>query len=206
MSTNQPNHYYNWGPYLHKTKLPQAVCKDILARRSQTHTDHSRNLAGVIERQFLLGEDDRKHVESLLQAPLLAYVRERARYHGQEANVVSMQIDEVWINIMKPGDFNPPHNHVGGDISFVLYLQIPDGLKEEFEHNKSNNAGPGTIEFYYGQPDSWVTSGHMILPEEGDLLIFPAQLIHFVQPYKSLGERISLAGNIISLREAPSSK
>lgn len=117
MSENQPNRYYHWGPYLHKTKLPQAVCRDILARGRLTHTDHRQNLAGVIERQFLLGEDDRKHIESLLLAPLLAYVRERARYHGQEAKIVLMQIDEVWINIMKPGDFNPPHNHVGGDIS-----------------------------------------------------------------------------------------
>lgn len=199
MSANQPKTYYHWGPYLHKTKLPQALCHDILTRGRQTHTDHSRSLAGVIEKQFLLCEDDRKHIESILEEPLSVYVRERAVYHGEEVKVVSMQLDEVWINIMKPGDFNPPHNHVGGDISFVLYLQIPGGLQEEYEHNKSNNAGPGTIEFYYGQPDSWVTSGHKLLPQEGDLLIFPAQLIHFVQPYKSLGERISVAGNIVSL-------
>ena len=193
MSGNQPNSYYNWGPYLHRTRLPQSVCKDILVRGRQTHTDHSQSLAGVIGRQSLFGEDDRKHIESILQDSLWAYARERARYHGEEVNVVSMQIDEVWINIMKAGDFNPPHNHVGGDISFVLYLQIPDGLKEEYEHNKSNNAGPGTIEFYYGQPDSWVTSGHKLLPEEGDLLVFPAQLIHYVQPYMSPGERVSVA-------------
>ena len=196
MSDNQPNKYYHWGPYLHRAKLAQGLCRDILARGKQTRTDHSQNLAGVIEKQYLLGEDDRKHIESLLQDPLWAYIRERARYHGEKANVASMRLDEVWINIMKPGDFNPPHNHVGGDISFVLYLEIPDGLKEEYENNKSNNAGPGTIEFYYGQPDNWGTSGHVILPEEGDLLIFPAQLVHFVQPYRTLGERISLAGNV----------
>jgi uncharacterized protein (TIGR02466 family) len=206
MSVNQPKTYYHWGPYLHKTKLPQSVCKDLLARGRQTHTDHSNSLAGVIEKQFLLGEDDRKHIESILREPLWAYVRERALYHGEEVKTVAMQIDEVWINIMTPGDFNPPHNHVGGDVSFVLYLQIPHGLKEEYELNKSNNAGPGTIEFYYGQPDTWVTSGNKLLPEEGDLLIFPAQLIHFVQPYKSLGKRISIAGNIISRCEGLPSK
>lgn len=202
MTATRSKTYYNWGPYLHKAKLPLAVCKDLLDRGRQTYTDHSRNLAGVIEKQFLLGEIDRKHIESILQDPLWVYAQEKALYHGEEIKPVSMRLDEVWINIMKPGDFNPPHNHVGGDISFVLYLQIPDGLKEEYEGNKSNNAGPGTIEFYYGQPDSWVTSGHAFLPEEGDLLIFPAQLIHFVQPYRSSGERISIAGNIESLREA----
>jgi uncharacterized protein (TIGR02466 family) len=142
-------------------------------------------------------------IESILRDPLWGYVRERACYHKEKVNVVSMRLDEVWINIMGPGDFNPPHNHVGGDVSFVLYLQIPELLKEEYEHNKRNNAGPGTIEFYYGQPDSWVTSGHVIFPEEGDLLIFPAQLIHFVQPYKTAGERISVAGNIVSVYEEP---
>jgi len=41
MSENQPNRYYHWGPYLHKAKLPQALCRDILSRGRQTHTDHS---------------------------------------------------------------------------------------------------------------------------------------------------------------------
>ena len=115
MSENRPNNYYQWGPYLHKTRLPKAVCKDMLARGRQAHTDHSQNLAGVIERQFLFGEDDLRHIDSTLQEPLLEYLRERARYHRQVANIVPMKVDEVWINIMKPGDFNPPHNHVGGD-------------------------------------------------------------------------------------------
>ncbi len=136
-----------------------------------------------------------------MQNYLWEYVRERACYHSMKPNVASMKLDEVWINFMQPGDFNPPHNHFGGDVSFVLYLQIPDGLKEEYGRNKKNNSGPGTIEFSYGQPDEWVITSHVILPAQGDLLIFPAQLIHFVQPYKTPGERISLAGNVISLRE-----
>lgn len=112
MNTSQPKKYYNWGPYLHKTKLSEPVCKDLLHRGTQTRTDHSRNLAGVIEQQFLLTEDDRRHIESILQEPLWAYVCERALYHGGEVTPASMQLDEVWINIMSPGDFNPPHNHV----------------------------------------------------------------------------------------------
>lgn len=201
MSNNRANRYYNWGPYLHRTKLPQPLCREILARGRQAHADHSHNLAGVVERQYLLGEADRNYIEAVLQDPLWTYVRERALYHGEKVSVASMRVDEVWINIMRSGDFNPPHNHVGGDISFVLYLRIPEGLEEEYKDNKSTNAGPGTIEFYYGQPDSWVTSGHVILPEEGDLLVFPAQLVHFVQPYRTPCERVSVAGNIISLHE-----
>jgi Putative 2OG-Fe(II) oxygenase len=162
--------------------LPQELCRDILARGRHPHTDHSRNLAGVVERQYLLGEDDRKHIESVLQDPLWAYVRQRARYYGEKADVVSMELDEVWINVMRPGDFNPPHNHVEGNISFVRYLQIPGGFKEEYENNKSPNARPGIIEFYYGQPG-------YVRPRDSskraDLLIFTAQLIHFVQPYSA---------------------
>lgn len=198
MSTGETKNYYHWGPYLHHAKLSQVQCGDILARGRKATIDHSRNLAGVIEKQFLFGEHDRKHIESILQEELWNYVKEREIYHRERSNVASLRLDEVWINIMRPGEFNPPHNHSGGDISFVLYLEIPDGLRQEYTGNRGNNAGPGTIEFYYGQPDSWVTSGHVILPEQGDLLIFPAQLVHFVQPYTTPGERISVAGNVVS--------
>jgi uncharacterized protein (TIGR02466 family) len=180
--------------------LRQDVCDDLLARGLRSRVDHSSNLAGVLEREYLLAEEDRRYIEALLEDELSKYAHERARYHGERPAIVSFRLDEVWINIMGAGDFNPPHTHYGGDISFVLYLQIPQGLKEEFESNRRNNSGPGSIEFSYGQPDAWVTSSHVILPAAGDLLIFPAQLVHFVSPYKTNGDRISIAGNVVSIR------
>lgn len=192
--------YYHWGPYLHRSTVRQDVCDALLARGLQSSIDHSANLAGVLKREYLLAEEDRRHVEALLENEFSNYARERSRYHGERPEPVSFRVDEVWINIMGAGDFNPPHTHYGGDISFVLYLQVPQGLKKEFESNRRNNAGPGSIEFSYGQPDTWVTSSHVILPNVGDLLIFPAQLIHFVSPYKTKGDRISIAGNVVSMR------
>lgn len=192
--------YYHWGPYLHRSSVRQEVCDDLLARGLRSRVDHSANLAGVLEREYLFPEEDRRHIEALLNDELSIYARERSLYHGERPVPVSFRLDEVWINFMGAGDFNPPHTHYGGDISFVLYLQIPQGLKGEFESNRRNNAGPGSIEFSYGQPDAWVTSSHVILPAVGDLLIFPAQLIHFVSPFRANGDRISIAGNVVSIR------
>ena len=190
--------YYHWGPYLHKAIVRTDVCNDLLARGLRSRTDHSANLAGVMKGEFLLAEEDRRHVETTLQGEFSNYARERSRYHQEQFRPISFHFNEVWINIMAAGDFNPPHTHYGGDISFVLYLQIPQGLQEEFESNRCNNAGPGSIEFSYGQPDTWVTTSHVIFPAAGDLLIFPAGLIHFVSPFKTTGDRVSIAGNVVS--------
>ena len=134
---NQPKSYYHSVCTCTKRKLPTPYV-DILDRGRQTYTDHSKNLAGVIEKQFLLGEDDRKHIE-FCKTRFGHTFAKVALYHGEEVKVVSMHLDEVWINIMKPGDFNPPHNHIGGDISFVLHLQVSSGSGEEY-NNKSNLA------------------------------------------------------------------
>lgn len=194
--------YYRWGPYLHKAHLTQQVCVELLARGLQSRIDHGAHLAGVIKGEYLLFERDRLYIEELLQDEFCNYARERSQYHQEGSKTLAFRLDQVWINIMGPGEFNPPHTHYGGDISFVLYLQIPDGLKEEFESNRRNNAGPGSIEFSYGQPDTWVTTSHVILPAAGDLLIFPSGLIHFVSPFKTMGDRISIAGNVVSVPPA----
>ena len=190
--------YYHWGPYLHKVSVREEVCNELLERALRSRSDHSANLAGVIQGEFLLSEEERRHIELTLQDEFSNYTRERALYHKEQCLPIAFHIDEAWINIMTAGDFNPPHSHYGGEISFVLYLQIPPGLQEEWESNNRSNAGPGSIEFSYGQPDTWVTTSHVILPAVGDLLIFPAGLIHFVSPFNSGGDRISIAGNVIS--------
>ena len=102
---------------------------------------------------------------------------------------------------MVKNEFNPPHAHEA-DLSFVLYTQVPKDLIEEnkkficidLPKGKIGGAGPGGIEF--------ISSGqglcaHSFFPEVGDLFIFPADLLHWVYPFReSEGERISVSGNL----------
>ena len=59
----------------------------------------------------------------------------------------------LWINYQQMNEYNPPHNH-RGDLSFVIYLQVPEEIANEYRETKHehNNPGPGMICFDLG-PD-----------------------------------------------------
>jgi hypothetical protein len=99
---------------------------------------------------------------------------------------------------MQAGDFNPPHTH-GGDLSFVIYPSIPKKILEEnktFKGNRNPGGGPGGISFTYGTTKRNYISAVDHLPQTGELFIFPADLTHWVFPFKSKVERISVSGNL----------
>ena len=60
-----------------------------------------------------------------------------------------IQMDKVWVNYMKEGEFNPPHVHIG-DLSCVLYLQIPKDMNKNKNYVATSEA-PGSIQFIYGE-------------------------------------------------------
>ena len=51
---------------------------------------------------------------------------------------------------MKCGEFNPIHFH-GDDISFVIYVSLPDEILKEKNEFTDRGTGPGWISFYYGE-------------------------------------------------------
>ena len=104
----------------------------------------------------------------------------------------------LWVNFMKAGDFNPPHIH-GGDISFVIFVDVPKQLEKEMEEHEGTTAKPGQLMFNYGENSKgrqWATIGHHVTPKTGDMYIFPAQQQHWVAPFKSEVTRISVSGNL----------
>ena len=96
---------------------------------------------------------------------------------------------------MKSGESNPPHIHTNCQLSTVLYLQIPSGLKKENKEYKGKSAGPGSVVFTYGESRDYVVDEKSFLPVKGDFFVFPYNLKHYVSPFKSKGERISVSAN-----------
>jgi hypothetical protein len=104
----------------------------------------------------------------------------------------SMFTDEydvsIWFNINQKGAANMIHNHHGALFSGVLYFQAKD---------------TGSIRLY---PDNFLTGhthpmwpykGSMIHePDDGDLLLFPAYLLHDVESNPNNSPRINCAFNV----------
>jgi hypothetical protein len=73
---------------------------------------------------------------------------------------------------------------IQNDWTYTFYVQMPDNLK--------NNEGK--ISFKIDETE------YNILPEEGDLLVFPASLLHKPElSPMSTKERIVMAGNFVEL-------
>ena len=187
----------NWGPFVLKTKLPDYIVKDLLIQGKKTKQSYNRSLAGHLDNQFLYPVEVQNWFYKEITPILQAYREGHCKYHGIENLNIELSFDDLWINYMKAGDFNPMHTH-GGDYSFVIFLQVPDKLKQEMRDFEGTSAKPGMLMFEYTQQAKprWATTGTAIAPETGDMYIFPALLQHWVAPFKSKVERISVSGNI----------
>ena len=195
--TNVQSTYINWGPYVMKTKMPDYIIKKLKTEGKKTKENYNYKLAGHLDNQYKYPANVQKWFYEEIQPIVQAYRNGHCKFHGIEELTVELSADDLWVNYMKAGDFNPIHTH-GGDYSFVLFLDIPKQLKKEQEEFEGTSAKPGSLMFEYTQQarPRYATSGTAIVPETGDFFMFPAMLQHWVCPFKSKVTRISVSGNL----------
>ena len=193
--------FYYWGPYLHHTRLPDDVCKEMLKRgeklKYDKDYDYREKLAGNIRHEYVFSKEDRKYF-TMNTMPIFDVYMKCLRdwsMHALNQDTRVLKVYDLWINFMGPDEYNPTHTH-DGDLSFVFFPKVPKELETESHNYKGTGAGPGRIEFTYGEKQGLSITGHSFLPETNDLFIFPSTLKHFVYPYKSKVERVSISGNI----------
>jgi len=110
-------------------------------------------------------------------------------------------LHSLWVNFQKENEFNALHNH-SGIFSFVIWIKIPTDYREQ--HAKPISAYSGSpcasnFEFRYTSMLGELSEHSFFLDQksEGQMLFFPAKLMHTVYPfYNCSEERISIAGNI----------
>jgi uncharacterized protein (TIGR02466 family) len=195
--------HMNWGPYVMKTKVPDYIIKKLKTEGKKAKTSYNHALAGHLDNQFLYSPKIQQWFYNEIHPIIQAYRNGHCKYHGIEELNVELQADDLWVNYMQPGDFNPLHTH-GADYSFVLFLDVPKQLKKEQENYKGTSAKPGQLMFEYTQQarPRWATTGTSISPETGDFFMFPALLQHWVAPFKSKVTRISVSGNLRIMNKA----
>jgi uncharacterized protein (TIGR02466 family) len=98
-----------------------------------------------------------------------------------------------WAYLLSAGDFMKPHVHPDGFISGCYYVQVP----------QNNNSDEGAIVFEapdYSRSLSNVpttaNNSTILRPKEGNLVLFPSYLPHYVIPFKE-GNRAVIAFDII---------
>ena len=183
--------FFYWGPLLFKVELDPADLKACLKLCSKKSSEVNDTLAGVIKHQhYVSSQKFYKAIESYLVSFRHCY----NQWYGKPLSH-KIKIDTAWVNFMTAGEFNPPHIHEGCDFSSVLFVKIPKKLREENKKFTGTAQGPGSISFTYGESQKYSISQKDSFPQAGDLFIFPATLTHFVAPFMSQGERISISAN-----------
>jgi len=107
-----------------------------------------------------------------------------------------IDIQDIWFNSCKKGEYQESHNHLlyreESPLSFIYYLKLPEGTNENtvFINDLKKYE---TLYF----PQLKLVQSHFIPRcEEGDFIIFPSFIEHYVRHNTSNEERLTIAGNI----------
>jgi hypothetical protein len=186
-------------------KALQNETSEMLQNNFLTSTHYNEKLAGNIEKEFIL-KKSAEHLNYYISsvAPLYWKNTHLPSNTKQKHFIKKNNTDyDVWVNFQKKGEINPVHNH-GGDLSFVIYIQLPYLYEEENNlpsYKNSNIQVAGTFNFIY--PCSAVRGGiasFMVKTDksfEGKMIVFDSALSHIVYPFFTSDDyRISVAGNI----------
>ena len=117
------------------------------------------------------------------------------------------QIDwtlQGWANVNRLGDYHDPHNHPHSYLSGTYYVQTP---ADRAPLQTRKDVRPGAISFYDPRGpavnmgairgDPYINPEHTVQPEAGEILLWPAFLMHFVHPNLSETPRISISFNVV---------
>jgi hypothetical protein len=208
--------------FLH-CKIPQDIfsavereVNDLISSNFVSASKYNNYLAGSIEKEYNLFNC----IEPLNKF-FKQIVPKYWEFNNNPDNAKKLyQIDKsckqssLWVNLQKKYEYNPLHNH-GGELSFVLYINIPYNIEDEIRMPhviNSNSVFPPQFSFVYPafppEPAPMVRNLSLVkrfnIPvskgSEGLLLLFPAWLQHEVTPfYTSDDYRISVSGNLVPI-------
>lgn len=128
--------------------------------------------------------------------PAGAFLEARALgFYRRATGRAGGRVVQGWANVYQCGDYIVPHSHTEADLSVVYMLDPGD-----------EDAADGTSgRFCFADP-RWalccqVEAGRLsntIAPplQPGSMLLFPAEAVHFVHPYRGQRPRITLSWNL----------
>ena len=198
--------------YMMLGTLPDIAVKEINEHIDNvvipTKVDSSNNLVGQISQDkkssqlnFSLETAYGKKFKEMLDGCATSLLQNGYKREAQ-ANAF-----ECWTVHSYAGDYNPLHSHgthTPAGLSCILYLKVPDCIKEKSDTPKLNYASgdcDGFTQLIWDTSTTYDTYGlynpgqEMIKPEVGKIIIFPKWLNHQVYPFFGEGERRTLSAN-----------
>ena len=198
--------YQPFGPSILKTTLPQGFVNLLNAEAdrilydetlSKEH-DWSHNLAGNVKKEVAIDQNKIPNFPEFLITMAKAYYKHTIEKDPIEGSKVGFR---VWVVSQYKGDFNPMHIH-DANLSGVAFLKMPPGFEAEYA-KEDHHPTAGCLEFLGSMPNHFARHSYIAKPKVGEFYLFPSWLTHQVYPFRSEGERRSLAFNIHFTMDKP---
>ena len=170
--------------------------------------DFSESLVGKVSKEVAIpmyNQQESNYALMILRKYCQEYLKQMQEWgrsyewnkatNGATPREEDINVAQSWIVSQYKNEYNPWHKH-SGHFSGVIYLKIPDGMKDHFnQETKDHYPASGLIEFAYGEAQDMRSDTLMVNPEVGMILVFPSWLKHSVYPFYCDGERRSMSFN-----------
>jgi uncharacterized protein (TIGR02466 family) len=175
-------------------ELNRDLLEEIDARRRAEPGETRSNRQGWHSAYDLFRRKEKAHAR--LAAIIRQAVEQTTRQLAPTAPLDALDMEcEGWINVNPTGAYNTPHDHPGNLWSGTYYVATPEA--------PDGSDSSGRIEFIDGRSglaDNFVKAPFTaskcgVGPKPGMLLLFPANLLHWVHPNLAAGERVTVAFN-----------
>jgi len=149
----------------------------------------NKQLAGKIPDEvslFYAGPTNKKmHAHSYISADILQWFYSIFDHYlkWNKTQQYKMDINSIWINEMKAGDYNPVHIHQGKlytGLSSVMILKLPKDMGPEIA--RPDQPMNGQLQIMGNAGGQFVTSDYSPKMKIGDFYVFPYDVRHVVYP------------------------
>lgn len=170
---------------LYKTTLDYQFSKEEINRILKSEYFIVNNGSWSDEQFWVLDKDYFSQFKNLLQEHVNIYAKEVFKYDCE------IYITSSWININPPGSYHNLHSHNNSIFSGVYYFDVPEGAPFlSFCSSRKPALCITPTEWNDSNSPTWT-----IKVGQGDLVIFPSEVMHEVITNNTTNTRISIAFN-----------
>jgi len=164
----------------------------------------SKQLAGKIPDEvslFFAGPTDKKmHAHNYVPEDILKWFYSIFDHYLKfnKTQDYKMNIDSIWVNEMKAGDYNPLHVHRGSlytGLSSVMILKLPKDMGPEIA--RPDQPLNGQLQILGNVGGQFITGDYVPRVKIGDFYVFPYDIRHVVYPFTNKkAKRRTLSCNV----------
>ena len=133
--------YHHFGPYLAEMPVDPIYCAKLLKLGKKLKKSHRSKLAGQIEHEYIYPIETEPWIFNEFRIYVNTWIEGWKRFSQRPNFNTKYELTQLWINRMKAKEYNPIHVHTHCDLSFVLFLEVPQRMLDEAKRKPPTNVG-----------------------------------------------------------------